>query len=210
MSEQSAYSNSTEAVGIFHSADDLQAAIDDLQTQGFDHMDLSILASEKAVEEKLHDKYVPVREMEDRVNVPTTAFVSVESLGDAMGAVTGTLIYVPALIGGAAIVASGGTLAAALAAAAISGGIGGSIGAVLDGLIGRHHSVIIQEQLASNGLLLWVRTHDKQHEERALAILAGHNAENVHLHSLPSLPIDGCSVPVEDVVEVSSAKTGSI
>ncbi|MDZ7603174.1 MAG: hypothetical protein U1A06_17555, partial [Hoeflea sp.] len=103
MTELPAYSNTTEAVGIFHSAPDLQAAIDDLLTQGFDRMDLSILASEKAVTEKLHQAYLPARELEDRVEVPTTAFVSTESLGDAMGAVIGVLVYVPALIGGAAV-----------------------------------------------------------------------------------------------------------
>ena len=59
MSELSAYSNTTEAVGIFHSAEDLQAAVDDLLTQGFDRMDLSILASETAIEQKLHEAYVP-------------------------------------------------------------------------------------------------------------------------------------------------------
>ncbi|WP_340161173.1 general stress protein [uncultured Hoeflea sp.] len=96
---QSAYSNTTEAVGIFHTAEDLQAAIDDLLTQGFNRMDLSILASERAIEDKLHEAYVPARDLEDRVEVPTTAFVSTESVGDAMGAVIGVLVYVPAMIG---------------------------------------------------------------------------------------------------------------
>jgi hypothetical protein len=61
MTGQSAYSNTTEAVGIFHAAEDLQAAVDDLLSQGFDRMDLSILASEKAIEDKLHEAYVPAR-----------------------------------------------------------------------------------------------------------------------------------------------------
>ena len=91
---QSAYSNTTEAVGIFHTAEDLQAAIDDLLTQGFNRMDLSILASERAIEDKLHEAYVPARDLEDRVEVPTTAFVSTESVGDAMGAVIGVLLAV--------------------------------------------------------------------------------------------------------------------
>ena len=89
MTGQSAYSNTTEAVGIFHTAEDLQAAVDDLLSQGFNRMDLSILASERAIEDKLHQAYVPARELEDRVEVPTTAFVSTESVGDAMGAVAG-------------------------------------------------------------------------------------------------------------------------
>jgi hypothetical protein len=206
MTGQSAYSNTTEAVGIFHTAEDLQAAVDDLLSQGFDRMDLSILASERAIEDKLHEAYVPARDLEDRVEVPTTAFVSTESVGDAMGAVIGVLVYVPAMIGGAAVVASGGALAAAATAALIAGGIGGSIGTVLAGLLGAAQAKEMETHLMSGGLLLWVRTRDESHEQRALAILAGHKGEGVHLHTLPSLVGSGQSRPVEDVVELDAAK----
>jgi len=202
---QSAYQNTTEAVGVFHSAKDLQAAVDDLLNQGFNRMDLSILASETAIEEKLHESYIPARELEDRVAVPTTAFVATEAIGDAMGAVIGILVYVPAMIGAAAVVASGGALAAAVAATVIAGGVGGSVGAVIAHLIGKAHADEIEKHLLAGGLLLWVRTRDEQHEERALAILAGHNAEGVHLHTLPSLVGTGTSAVIEDVVDVSAA-----
>ena len=204
---QSAYSNTTEAVGIFHDAKDLQAAIDDLLTQGFNRMDLSLLASEDAIENKLHEAYVPARELGDRVQVPTTAFVSTESIGDGMGAVIGTLVYVPGMIGAAAVAASGGALAAAVAATLIARGVGGSIGAVIASLIGKHHSDEIEAPMLAGGLLLWVRTRDKIHEERALAILAGHNGEGVHLHTLPSLAGSEYSAPTEDVVDVTSASS---
>jgi len=204
---QSSYSNTTEAVGIFHTSDDLQAAIDDLLSQGFDRMDLSILASEKAIEDKLHEAYVPARVLEDRVEVPTTAFVSTESIGDAMGAVIGVLVYVPAMIGAAAVVASGGALAAAVTAALIAGGVGGSIGTVMAGLIGATQAEEIENHLLAGGLLLWVRTRDKSHEERALGILKGHNGDGVHLHTLPSLVGSGTSRPTEDVVDVTTARS---
>ena len=194
MTEPSAYSNTTEAVGIFHTAADLQGAVDDLLSQGLNRMDLSILASEKAIEDKLHEAYVPARDLEDRVEVPTTAFVSTESVGDAMGAVIGVLVYVPAMIGGAAVVASGGALAAAATAALIAGGIGAT------------KAREMETHLMSGGLLLWVRTRDETHEQRALAILAGHNGEGVHLHTLPSLVGSGSSKPVEDVIELDAAK----
>lgn len=204
---QSSYSNTTEAVGFFHTAEDLQAAIDDLLTQGFNRMDLSILASERAIEDKLHEAYVPARNLEDRVEVPTTAFVSTESIGDAMGAVIGVLVYVPALIGAGAVVASGGAMAAAVTAALIAGGVGGSLGTVMAAMIGKHHSDEIEKHLMAGGLLLWVRTRDEIHEERALGILKGHNADGVHLHTLPSLVGSGTSTPTEDVVDVNSASS---
>jgi len=207
MTDLSAYSNTTEAVGIFHDAKDLQAAIDDLLSQGFDRMDLSILASETAIEEKLHESYVSARDLEDRVETPTTAYVATESVGDAMGAVIGILVYVPAMIGGAAVVASGGALAAAATAALIAGGIGGSIGTVLAGLLGAAHADRLEAQLEAGGLLLWVRTRDEIHEQRALAILAGHQAEGVHLHTLPSLVGTGYSKPTEDIVDLDTASS---
>lgn len=206
MPEQSAYSNTTEAVGVFHNTKDLQAAIDDLLTQGFNRMDLNLVASQKAVEDKLHESYVPARDLEDRVEVPTTAFVSTESVGDAMGAVIGFLVYVPAMIGAATVVASGGALAAAVAATVIGGGIGGSAGAVMASLIGKARADEIEKHLMAGGLLLWVRTRDETHEQRALGILAGHTAQGVHLHTLPSLAGGSYSKPVEDVVDVDAAQ----
>lgn len=209
MSQQSAYSNSTEAVGVFHSVKDLDAAVDDLLIQGFNRMDLSVLASEATVNEKLHDIFIPVRDLEDRVGVPTAAYVSPGSAHEGIAMLVAMFVFLPAMVGGAAIVASGGAFAAAIAASAVSGGLGGSIGGILAAMLGRRHGADIENQLLNGGLLLWVRTRDQKHEERALGILAGHSADNVHLHNLPLLLIDGCSVPVEDVVETNSAKTAN-
>ena len=49
-----------EVVGIFHAADDLEDAIDELMHSGFDRAELSLLASEDAVAEKLSHFYCPV------------------------------------------------------------------------------------------------------------------------------------------------------
>ena len=46
-----------EAVGVFHDADALRSAADTLMLNGFDRADLSILASESAINEKLHGAY---------------------------------------------------------------------------------------------------------------------------------------------------------
>ena len=59
-----------EAVGVFDTADALQAAIDELQTSGFDLADISLMTSEHVVEEKLGHRYKKVAEMEDDANVP--------------------------------------------------------------------------------------------------------------------------------------------
>lgn len=46
-----------EAVGLFDRSSTLQEAIDELLSSGFDRAELSLLASEKAVDEKLGRHY---------------------------------------------------------------------------------------------------------------------------------------------------------
>ena len=174
----------TEAVAVFDDAVAFQAAIDELLSAGFDRAEISLLASEHAVEEKLGHAYEKVVELEDDSAVPRTAFVSTEAIGDAEGGLIGGLVYVGAVATAGAVVASGGTLAAAIAGAAMLGGAGGVIGSVLAKLIGDHHAQRIQEQLHHGGLLLWVRTRDKAHERRAVDILSKHAAHDVHTHAL--------------------------
>jgi hypothetical protein len=177
----------TEAVGVFHDADSLQAAVDELLSRGFDRAELSVLAGHDTVARTLGRDYRDARELEDDPAVPTTAFVPRETLGDAEGAVIGTFLYLPAVIGTVAVVASGGTLAAAIAAAAIGGGAGAGIGALLSVLIERHHARYLADQLERGGLLLWVRTRDAAHEAKAQEVLKRHSAGDVHLHKLPKL-----------------------
>ncbi|WP_026381538.1 hypothetical protein [Afifella pfennigii] len=175
-----------EAVAVFDSPQDLQAAIDELLTSGFDRAELSLLASEKSVDDKLGHKYQKVAELKDDPIVPRCCYVSTESLGEAEGGLMGGLMYVGAGVAAGAVVASGGTLALAIAWAALAGGAGGLIGAVLANWIEEHHADHLQEQLDHGGLLLWVHTRDEAHEERAAKILRRHSGRDVHVHALPA------------------------
>lgn len=175
-----------EAVAVFTDAKTLQEAIDDLLSSGFNRADLSLLAGEKTVEEKLGHTYEKASELEDDPTVPKTAYVSTESVGGAEGAIIGALVYVGAVVAAGAVVASGGTIAAVLAAAAVAGGGSGIIGAVLAKVIGDDHARYLQQELDHGGLLLWVRTWDTEHEKRAVDILSKHSGKDVHVHTLPS------------------------
>ncbi len=173
-----------EAVGVFGDAETLQGAIDELLTSGFGRIDLSFLANEEAVEEKLGHAYKRTESLEDEPGVPRTVFVSTESIGDAEGALISTPLYVAAVAATGIVVATGGTFAAAVAAAAIAGGLGAAVGAVLAGLVGHHHAEYLNNQLEHGGLLLWVRTCDAEHEKRAQEILEKNSAHDVHIHSV--------------------------
>ena len=174
-----------EAVGIFDGATDLQNAIDELLSSSFHRAELSLLASEHIVEEKLGRHYEKISLLDDDSSVPRAAYVSTEAIGDAKGGLIGGLGYVGAVAAAGAIVASGGTLAAALGAAALAGGAGGLIGSVLAKLVGDHHAHRLQEHIERGGLLLWVRTWKPEDEARAIEILAKHSGSHLHVHELP-------------------------
>ncbi|MDE8652803.1 hypothetical protein [Novosphingobium album (ex Liu et al. 2023)] len=176
---------SREAVGIFHSPLGLVDAIDELLSSGFHRAELSLLASEHTVEKKLGHRYSRVDILADDPEVPRTAFVSTEAIGDAEGGIIGGLVYVGAIAAVGAIVATGGTLLAVIVGAALAGGAGGLVGSVLAKRLGQHHAQYLEEQIVRGGLLLWVRVRDHASEERAVAILRKHSADKAHTHMLP-------------------------
>ena len=176
-----------EAVGVFNRPEDLQAAIDELLSSGFHRAELSLLASEDVVEEKLGHRYKKVGALADDPAVPRAAYVSTEAIGGAEGGLIGGLMYVGAVAAAGAVVVSGGALAGAIAAAVLAGGGGGLIGSILAKWVGDQHANYLQEQMDRGGLLLWVRTRDPVHEARAVEILKKHAGDNVHIHTLPAV-----------------------
>jgi hypothetical protein len=190
-------STHTEAVAVFHDVASFQAAIDDLLMAGFDHGDINVLAHEETVTSKLGREYQSTAEFEDNPEAPRIGFVPEETIGDAEGALIGAGVYVPAIAGSLAVVASGGTMLGAFAAAAIAGGAGGLIGAALARRIGNEHAKHLDQHLHRGGRLLWVRTRDAEREKTALEILRRHSAHDVHLHELPERAGKESDVPRE-------------
>jgi hypothetical protein len=156
-----------------------------LLSSGFDRAELSLLASEQAVEEKLGHRYEKVEQLADDAAIPRVAFVSTEAIGDAKGGLIGGLLYVGAAVAAGAVVASGGAIATAIAGSVLAGGAGGLIGAILAKWLEHHHANYLQDQIEHGGLLLWVRTSTASHEDRALKILREHAGEHVHVHGTP-------------------------
>jgi hypothetical protein len=171
---------------VFHDEKSLQSAVDSLLINGFDRSYMSLLAGEHAVETKLGHRFEKVAELEDDPEVPTRAYVGVDSRTEGEAAIIGGLFYVGAIAAAGMIVASGGTAAAALIAGALAGGGGGLIGAALARFLEHRHAHRLQEQLNHGGLLLWVRTPAPEDEQRAMDILRAHGADDVHVHDLPA------------------------
>jgi hypothetical protein len=176
-----------EAVGVFHDERILEAAVDELLIAGFDRSQMSLLAGERAVQEKLGHLYGGVQEIEDDPDVPTRAFVDSDSRTEGKAALAGGLAYVGAVAASGAIVLSGGTILIGIIGAALAGGAGGALGTLLARYFERRHARYLHEQLEHGGILLWVRTPDAQREAAAVEILKRHAGEDVHVHDLPTV-----------------------
>lgn len=175
----------TEAVAVFHDVSNLDAAVEALQQAGFKRGDISLLASEDAVEKKLGHRYERVEELEDEPKAPRVVYRTRESLGETEGVIIGSMTYLPAVLAAGTVVASAGVVAAAVTGTAIAGAL---IGTVLARWLDKSHAEHLQEQLEHGGLLLWVRTREAQQEQTALEILRAHGGTDVHLHRLPAKP----------------------
>ncbi|KCZ89971.1 hypothetical protein [Hyphomonas johnsonii] len=180
-----------EAVGVFQTEKSMQAAIDELLTNGFNRAEITLLASTEAVEAKLGHSYKSVKALEDDPDAATIAYATIEGPGAAEGAVIGTLAYLGALAAFVPIVAGGGALAAALIALGVGGGTGVTIGALLARLIEKHHADYIADELSHGGLVLWVRTWNAADEATATRILKAHSGADVHVHGLPDIDTQG-------------------
>jgi hypothetical protein len=173
-----------EAVGVFHTPEQLQAAATELQTAGFNHHDISFLAGEKTISEKLGHVYVRARDLADEPAAPREAYHSPPDIGDAKGALIGAPMYVAATLAAGVIAATGGTLAALLGGVALAGGAAGLAGLAFANKAEEKYAEKLMDALERGGLLLWVRTPKPALEDRAKDILSRHGATDVHVHDL--------------------------
>jgi hypothetical protein len=168
-----------EAVAVFDDPDRLENAMSDLQSNGIDRSNLSLLAH-PSLSERL-----PARSRDVADDPATPRESAVTDTDIRQGRVLGTSLAaaIAALAAAGFTVATGGVAAATVAAAAAAGGVG-AVGALLGRGIGEDQEAFLDAQLARGGVLLWVRTPDADAERRALGVLRRHSA-HVYLHDLP-------------------------
>jgi hypothetical protein len=173
-----------EVVGVFHDAAKLEAAAEALVKAGFAENRLSVMGDQKAVAEALGHRFEPIEVMEDDPRIPQRAFILKPDRQAAESAAFGLPLYVGAMGGALLVVASGGALAMVLLAAAAGGTIGGGLGAVLAGAIGKSHVDRLAESLRQGGVLLWVAVTDTHEESRASGILRREGGADVHAQEI--------------------------
>jgi len=176
-----------EAVGTFFEADKLEAAIDELLCSGFDHKHIGLLAGQYTVQQSLGRFYTETNQGLGDPDAPRIAFVRNQSLGDTIHAWAGSLFFTGATTAAGAAVASAGVLGGGVLAAATGVAAIGVVGAVLALIIHESDAERLGEQVDEGHVLLFVRTLDPEHEQRAVEILARHSAFDPRVYSVPEV-----------------------
>lgn len=171
-----------EVVGLFDTVDTLQSAIDDLLTGGFDRSEISLLAEEDKVREKLGDTDVSADLLEDSPRAPRTPYIDSELLNIGKASIVGVLFYVGAFIGAGVTLAWGLSLTSAIAVGLLTGGAAGILGLLASKLVGDRQTKWAQSQLKHGGLLLWARVWNDERERAAMEIMRRHGGRDVHAH----------------------------
>jgi hypothetical protein len=186
MSDSQISNNNTvrEVVAVFHDAQKLEAAAENLVSAGFSEKRLSILGDQKAVAERLGHHFEPVEVMEDDPRVPQSAFVFKADRETEEAVAIGLPLYIGAMGGAVMMVASGGALAMVLLAAAAGGAVGGGLGSVIAAAIGKSHADRLEADLRAGGILLWVFAANDDEEKQVSETLKAAGGADVHTHEI--------------------------
>ncbi|WP_442753390.1 hypothetical protein ACNHKD_10265 [Methylocystis sp. JAN1] len=172
-----------EVVGVFDNLDQMQSAIDDLLTDGFDQTTISVLAPQTVVREALGDQSLSAQGLSASPRAPHGTYVDPEARNEAKAGIIGALFYIGAVGGAGMALAAGGTLGAAIAAALVLGGGGGIIGATLAQLVGAAEARWVRAQMEHGGMLLWARAWDEAKERTAIDVMRRNGGHDIHAHS---------------------------
>ncbi|WP_035485071.1 hypothetical protein [Geminicoccus roseus] len=170
-----------EAVAVFDDAVSLEAAVAELRESGFAEEDLSILAGEEAIQEKLGHSYAEVEQAEDDPSAPREQVIPASDLAAHERTLVNAYSVMPILLGAGVVVATTGPLAA-LVVGAVAGGT--LLSTTLAGLMDARYAEHLDEQLQKGRVLLWVRTPDAAKEQAAVALLTKHAGHDVHVHEV--------------------------
>jgi hypothetical protein len=171
-----------EAVAVFDDAEKLEKAMSELQSNGIDRANLSLLAHNSVAGQPSLDP----QGLADDPNTPREPAVSETDFRQGQVLGTSLAAAIAGLAAAGFTVATGGVAVAgvAAAAAAAAGGVG-AVGGLFGRKLREDEEAFLAAQLARGGVLLWVRAPDGETEQRALDILQRYSSR-VRVHDLPA------------------------
>lgn len=159
-----------EAVGVFDSEEDLQAAIDDLEMADFSRQDITVAGD---VNKK---NGVPFARRETHVTPEEYSLVDGAIIGG--GLLLGMILAIPFYDAYA-------TEYAPVFISLIGGGIGLFFACLVANAYHNSRNKEQRRKLRNMGLPLWVRTRNYVSEKRAYTIMRKHGGHHVQVHTVP-------------------------
>lgn len=174
-----------EIAAVFASPESLEAAINDLASQGWDRADMSLLAQEHVFSGDVSDLVRDTHRAADDPASPRSAVVSDADMRQGRTLATSLAGTIAAFLASGATILTGGGALAAIAGAAVAGG-GASL---LVNAVGRRatgsREQFLHEQVERGGIVLWVALRDESRETLAREIRRRHGASDIHVHNGP-------------------------
>jgi hypothetical protein len=183
---QQSQSSLREIAAVFMSPEGLEAAVNELASNGWDRADMSLLAQEHVFSGDVAALVQDTHRTADDPTAPRAPVVSDTDVRQGRTLATSLAGAMAALVAsGATILTGGGALAAVVGAAVAGGGA-----SVLVNAVGRRASGtrddFLHEQIARGGIVLWAALRDPPDESLARMILQRHGATDVHVHEGPA------------------------
>lgn len=185
--EQGPRGNVREAVALFDTEDEMQAAVDELETKGFSNTAISRPASQNEVEIALHHQVRNVKDLEDDSEVPRKAFIGPDSRTEGMAVLLMIPVYIFVMAAAGFAAASGLAVWQAIVISLMVGLFGVMVGGFFVYRITKRKVERARREKKWGGFLLWVRTGNNDQEDKAVNILRQHAGRDVHMHG----PIHG-------------------
>jgi hypothetical protein len=168
----------TEIVAIFNSPQQLDAAVSDLCSAGWDRAELSLLGKKNALTPNARAEDIAYSSIAPRS--PVTTDTDERQEGALAGGLAGV---VASFVASGAIIATGGTAVVALVGAAAAGGGGAVAGNFIGHMLSQQMAEPMDEQIARGGIVLWALLRSTDQGTRARDILSKHGAADVHIQA---------------------------
>jgi hypothetical protein len=172
-----------EVTGVFHSRKRLDSAANELLLAGFDRGDIDVLGSLTEIPKRLGPVYVAAEELPDIKRAPRRPLLVRDDITVANIVVASLVGAICGVAAAYMVLASGNSDAAAALIALLVGLAGAAIAFLVMTRIFRKEESL-SELAARRGLVLWVRVHSPEQEDRAQEILLSHGGEAVRVHEI--------------------------
>lgn len=171
-----------EIAAVFMSSEQLEAAINELASHGWDRADMSLLAQEHVFSGDVSELVQDTQRTADDPSAPRSPVVSDTDVRQGRTLATSLAGAVAALVASGATILTGGGALAAVAGAAVAGGGASALANAVGRKAGSSREDFLHEQVVHGGIVLWAALRDPSREDVAREILTRHGGRDIHVH----------------------------